>query len=359
MGISTIESQINQLQYELNTENQRGGLKDSAKVASLELEIAELVVQLDAENKAAIQASVIHEVAKFMDTLDFEGVQPKDLFLNYSAESAETSYNYVNAVIQNAVAQMKQAELANTKTLEATIVSMQEKYSQSEAANEQLNVELSNKTLEIADLNSRLTNASRLLEEEKAEVERLNSQVDDLRKEIAVGAANATKVEEVDVRSAHEKWLEQRQKEEDAKPVIYNLRWKDDIRRDTYLAELAATDETIEIPYFAMNGNLKEPTSMKGRYRVVASEDAPSFRTVTAANEEDYAYDIPVGSEVELTVPAFRAEEENTAEGTTTGLAAEASTMAGSTVTREEFENLTARVSALETWKMVDKGEAA
>ncbi len=358
MGIPTIEAQINQLQYELNTENQRGGLKDSTKVANLEAQISELTKQQEEQEKAAIEASVNNEVAKFMDTLDFDGVEPKEMFLNYSEEGALQSYNYVNAVIQNAVAKMKQVELANTKALEARLASLQEKYDQSETANEQLNIELSNKTLEIADLNSKISNATRMLEEEKAETVRLNSQVDDLRKEIAVGAAAAMKVEEVDVRSAHEKWLEQRKKEEEAKPVIYNIRWKDDIRRDTYLAELAATDETIEIPYFAMTGDMSNGgTSMKGKYRVVTSEDAPSFRTAAAANEEDYAYDIPVGSEVEvaLTVPAFREED-----STTGGLDQDNAglEMAGEEVTPEAFRQALERISALEL-AVFTKEEAA
>lgn len=306
-------------------------------------------LELEERSKAAEQETVTSEVAKFMDSLDFEGVDPKDLFLNYGSESAETSYNYVNAVIQNAVSKMKQAELANSKALEAAITALQEKNDKLQQEKEELSHDLSVQNLEISDLNTRLTNASRLLDEEKAEVERLNSQVDDLRKEIAIGAAAAVKVEEVDVRSAHEKWLEQRQKEEESKPIIYNLRWKDDIRRDTYLAELAATDETIEIPYFTMTGDLKNPTNMRGRYRVVTSEEAPSFRTAATA-EEDHASDISVGSDL-ITVPAFRSDEdENTAEP---GLAAEASTVAGSPVTREEFEELKARVAQIESVRSV------
>jgi hypothetical protein len=311
--------------------------------------IAEL--ELEERSKAAEQETVTNEVAKFMDSLDFEGVDPKDLFVNYTEEKAAASYGYVNAVIQSAVAKMKQAELANTNTLEATIAALQEKYNQSEAANEQLNLELSNKTLEIADLNSRLTNATRMLGEEQAEVERLNSQVDDLRKEIAIGAAAASKVVEVDVRSTREIWEEERRKEEEAKPIIYNIRWKDDIRRDTYLAELAATDETIEIPYYAMNGDMKNaPTAMKGRYRVVASEEAPSFRTA-AVVEEDHTSNVPVGSDLTLTVPAFRDDEDESP--TEPGLAAEASTVAGSPVTREEFEELKARVDQIASIRSV------
>lgn len=320
-------------------------------------------LELEERSKAAEQETVTNEVAKFMDSLDFEGVDPKDLFLNYGSESAETSYNYVNAVIQNAVSKMKQAEIANAKALETTIAALQEKNDKLQQEKEELSHDLSVQNLEISDLNTRLANATRLLDEEKSEVERLNSQVDDLRKEIAIGAAAAVKVEEVDVRSAHEKWLEQRQKEEDAKPVIYNIRWKDDIRRDTYLAELAATDETIEIPYYAMNGDMKDPTSMKGRYRVVTSEEAPSFRTVTVEvqeqehSEEDHSYDIP-DSEVAYTAPAFRGNED---ESTTGGLDQDHAgvALAGEEVTPEAFRQALERISKLELAVFLDKGEAA
>lgn len=300
-------------------------------------------LELEERSKAAEQETVTNEVAKFMDGLEFEGVDPKDLFLNYGSESAETSYNYVNAVIQNAVSKMKQAEIANAKALETANAALQEKNDKLQQEKEELSHDLSVQNMEISDLNTRLANASRLLDEEKAETARLNSQVDDLRKEIAIGAAAAVKVEEVDVRSAHEKWLEQRKKEEESKPVIYNIRWKDDIRRDTYLAELAATDETIEIPYFTMTGDLNNPTAMKGRYRVVTSEEAPSFRTVTVEvqeqehSDEDHSYDIPdITAEVAYTAPAFRPE------GTTGGLD---QTDTGSAVAGETVEE---RLTALE-----------
>jgi len=352
--ISELQEKIDQLQYELNVENQRGGLKDAAKVESLETQIAVLNKQIEDQNQAAIEATVTTEVAKFMDTLDFEGVDPQDLFLNYSADGAESSYNYVNAVIQNAVSKMKQAELSNTNALVAANDALQAKCDKLQQEKEELSHDLSIQNLEVSDLNARLANATRLLDEEKAEVKRLNSQVDDLRKEIAIGAAAATKVEEVDLRSAHEKWLEQRQKEEDAKQLIYNIRWKEKepgkAPHTHYLAELVETDETIEFPYYAMDGDIEKPTTMKGKYRVVTSEEATSFRAAAAANEEDHADVVPVGGEVsDYTAPAFRDTEEDS---TTGGLADTAPTVVGQTV--EE------RLQALELKVFGEvKGEAA
>jgi chromosome segregation ATPase len=318
-----ILTQTNQSQDEIN--------RVSNRIAELELE---------EQGKAEELQVVTAEVAKFMDTLDFEGVDPQDLFLNYSADGAESSYNYVNAVIQNAVAKMKRTELTNKNALVAENDALQAKCDKLQQEKEELSHDLSVQNLEVSDLKARLTNATRLLDEEKAEVERLNSQVDDLRKEIAIGAASATKVEEVDLRSAHEKWLEQRQKEEDAKPIIYNIRWKDDTRRDAYEAELAETDETIEIPYFAMTGDIKNaPTAMKGKYRVVTSEEAPTFRNAYLESQEPQHNheDMAQSSSVEdkpVTVPAFREEY-----GSESGLAEGTSSMVGSTV-EERLEAL-------------------
>ncbi|OKP81627.1 hypothetical protein A3842_11145 [Paenibacillus sp. P3E] len=316
MNVTEIQGKIEQLQYELNTENQRGGLRDAAKVENLELQIADLNKQIEDHNRAAIEATVTTEVSKFMDTLDFEGVNPQDLFLNFSADGAESSYNYVNAVIQNAVSKMKQADLSKTNALIAENEALQAKCDKLQQEKEELSHDLSVQNLEVSDLNARLANATRMLDEEKAEVERLTSQVDDLRKEIAVGAAAAAKVVEVDVRSAREIWEEERQKEENAKEVIYNIRWKDDLRRDTYLAELAKTDETIEIPYYAMNGDLKNPTAMKGKYRVVTSEQAPSFRAEYLAKQNAEQVDTDSTGVLEVaeqlvtpTVPSFREED--------------------------------------------------
>lgn len=288
--------------------------------------------------------------ANFLDTLDFEGVDPRDLFLNYSEEGAQKSFDYVNTVVQSAVAKIMQAAEVKLTTLETEYSALQEKTAKLQQEKEELSHDLSVANLENSDLNARVTNAARLLEEEKAENARLSSQVDDLRKEIAVGAANALKVEEVDVRSAHEKWLEQRQKEEDAKPVIYNIRWKDDIRRDAYLAELAETDETITIPYYAMTGDMKNGgTSMKGKYRVVTSEEAPSFR-IEPAQETEVDSSSTGDLEMEeqpVMVPAFQGEEEYNYSIPTFGLADSTSEVDREPVTREEFEALKREVAEI------------
>ncbi|WP_339317936.1 hypothetical protein [Paenibacillus sp. FSL R10-2734] len=283
-----ILTQTNQSQDEIN--------RVSNRIAELELE---------EQGKAEELQVVTAEAAKFMETLDFEGINPKDLFINHREEKAEASYNYVNAVIQNAVVEMKKVDLLEIKELKAANAVLQEKFNQSEEANEALKHIVDTAKLDINDAISKRDAAAKALDEANAEIARLNGHLEDLRKEIAVGAVNATKVVEVDVRSAREKLDEERKKEEEAKPVIYNLRWEDDIKRTHYLAELAKTDETIRFKYLE-----------KGRYRVVTSEEAPSFRAAYLEEQERNHEDMAQHSSVEdepVTVPAFRDEDTNSA----------------------------------------------
>jgi len=329
--ISELVAKREQLQYELNTENQRGAVKDGAKVTQLENDIKAIDITIEEQSKAEELQAVTAEAAKFMDSLDFEGIDPKDLFINYNEEKAEASYNYVNSVIQNAIVEMKKVNLLRIKELENTNAALQDKYNQSEEANEALKHIVDTAKLDINDAISKRDAAAKALEEANEEITRLNSHLEDLRKEIAIGAANAAKVVEVDVRSARDKWEEERRKEEESKAVIYNLRWEDDIRRTHYLAELAETDETIRFKYLE-----------KGKYRVVTSEDAESFRTAYLQEQERNHEDMAQHSSVEdepVTVPAFRTEEEPTNEGTIIGLAESTSSMAGSTV-EERLEAL-------------------
>lgn len=331
MEISELVAKREQLQYELNTENQRGAVKDGAKVTQLENDIKAIDITIEEQSKAEELQAVTAEAAKFMDSLDFEGIDPKDLFINYNEEKAEASYNYVNSVIQNAIVEMKKVNLLRIKELENTNAALQDKYNQSEEANEALKHIVDTAKLDINDAISKRDAAAKALEEANEEITRLNSHLEDLRKEIAIGAANAAKVVEVDVRSARDKWEEERRKEEESKAVIYNLRWEDDIRRTHYLAELAETDETIRFKYLE-----------KGKYRVVTSEDAESFRTAYLQEQERNHEDMAQHSSVEdepVTVPAFRTEEEPTNEGTIIGLAESTSSMAGSTV-EERLEAL-------------------
>lgn len=129
-------------------------------------------------------------------------------------------------------------------------------------------------------------------------------------------------------------------------PVIYDVE-ELDYRHSRFRAKFAETDESFE-DYFIYKD---------AKYREVHAEEAATFRSKYLAAqqpahiEEDHAHDIP-DSEVETTyvAPAFRGNEDETAEP---GLATETSTVAGSPVTREEFEELKARVDQIASIRSV------
>lgn len=326
---------------------QTGQSQDEINRISNRIAELELVEQSKAEELQVVTA----EAVKFMDSLDFGGDDPKDLFINYTDDKAKTSYNYVNAVIQNAVVEMKKVDLLRIKELESANASLQDKYSQSEEANEALKHIVDTAKLDITDANSKRDAAAKALDEANEEIARLNGHLNDLRQQIAIGAANAAKVVEVDVMSAREKLMEERRKEEEAKPVIYNIRWDETTKTPGthYLAELAQTDETITFPYLAMRGDIAYPTEMKGKYRVVTKEGAVPFRTAHLEEQErdnaDHTHDISAGDNGITSSPQFQGEY-----STTGGLdqAYASGTVAGSTVTREEFEALKSTVKRLE-----------
>ncbi|MNC22086.1 hypothetical protein D3C75_700760 [compost metagenome] len=198
--------------------------------------------------------------------------------------------------------------------------------------------------LKVADAESKRDAAAAELEEAKAEIVQVKGWNDDLQKQIAVGAVAATKV--VDVEESKQKYLEERKKAEEAKPVIYDVEPLD-IKGSMFKAKLAETDEEITFKW-----------TEKNKYREVTAEQASTFRSeylakqqaaeAAAQTERDHADSTRTVDmeEQPVTVPAFQSEE--AADSTTGGLADSTSEVAGAPVTREEFAALEARVKELE-----------
>ncbi|WP_340389546.1 hypothetical protein [Paenibacillus sp. FSL E2-0151] len=334
------QERIGQLRYELNSERQRGAMADAGKIVDIEEEIAYLEQQNVEESQ--------QEVAYIMDNMDLDGVTMRDMFKNDTPESAESSYQVVRIVVQNTLLQRDEHWMVQIKDLQERLAAetaakdvAQAKADEAGEANAKLVTELRDVRSELLDAESKRDAAVAQLEEVKAEVRQKESHIDDLRQQIAVGAVQATKV--IDVGDAMAAWKEQKKREEEAKPAIYDVEWAND-KRSTYTAKLAATDKVITFNYLE-----------KGKYREVSAEEAPQFRISFEEPErvdEDLARTNDVEESGELT-PPWGYPEEDTAEITTNGLAEEQ--LAGSsaeetegTVTRAEFEELKRRVSALE-----------
>ncbi|KAA8747121.1 hypothetical protein [Paenibacillus sp. UASWS1643] len=336
------QERIEQLRYELSIEKQRGAMADAGKIVDIEEEIAYLEQQNVEESQ--------QEVAYIMDNMDLDGVTMRDMFKNDTPESAESSYQVVRIVVQNTLLERDEHWMVQIKELQerlATETAAKDaalaKADEAGEANAKLVTELRDVRAELLDVESKRDAAVAQLEEVKAEVKQKESHIDDLRQQIAVGAVQATKV--IDVGDAMTAWKEQKKREEEAKPAIYDVEWADD-KRSTYTAKLAATDEVITFNYLE-----------KGKYREVSAEEAPQFRINTQESEhrdEDHAQpaaDLEEGDQ--LAPPTWGYPEEATQESAGHELAQ--GNVAGSTdpetegpPTRAEFEELKRRVSALE-----------
>lgn len=332
------QDRISELRYELNVEKQRGEMADAGKLADLQAEID----FLEQQNVEEAQ----QEVAYIMDNLDLEGVTMREMFHNESKESAEAAYQVVRIAVQNALLQRDEHWMSENKDLRERLATetaakdaAQSAADEAGEANAKLVTEIRDVRMELEDTASKRDAANTQLEEAKAEIARLNSHVDDLRQQLAVGAANAVKV--IDTGDVMAAWRAQKEREEVAKPAIYDVQWGDN-KKSFYIAKLAATDEEIKIPYLT-----------KGSYREVSAEEAPQFRVRVEESERvnaDLAQPESVEEGSELTPPWGYPEEDaedghELAQEQLAGSAAEETT---GEVTRAEFEELKKRVARLE-----------
>ncbi|WP_194843060.1 hypothetical protein [Paenibacillus polymyxa] len=207
----------------------------------------------------------------------------------------------------------------------------------------QSKTELSNAKLEIEDISAKRDAAAAELASAKAEIERLNDHVQDLRTEIAIGAKAATKVVDTNLNT---NLAEAMEKLKSTRPAIYDVQPLDN-RGANYKAKLAETDEEITFNYLE-----------KGKYREVTAQEAEQFRRAAEESKranEDLAQPgesvDTAGTVVEL--PSQFQTEEDTTDGVAKGNVSES--VAGQTVTREEFEELKRRVVIVE--KMVKRPE--
>ncbi|WP_145413788.1 hypothetical protein [Paenibacillus xylanexedens] len=338
------QDRISELRYELNVEKQRGAMADAGKLVDLQAEID----FLEQQNVEEAQ----QEVAYIMDNLDLEGVTMREMFKNESSESAEAAYQVVRIAVQNALLQRDEHWMTEIKELRERLAAetaskdaAQSVADEAGEANAKLVTEIRDVRMELEDTASKRDAANAQLEEAKAEIARLNSHIDDLRQQLAVGAANAVKV--IDTGDVMAAWRAQKEREEVAKPAIYDVQWGDN-KKSFYIAKLAATDEEIKIPYLT-----------KGSYREVSAEEAPQFRITQEPErvDEDLAQHNNVEEGDELTPPTWQFPEGDEAaeESTADRLAQEQ--LAGSrpeeaegTVTRAEFEELKKRVASIEVY---------
>lgn len=211
----------------------------------------------------------------------------------------------------------------------------------------QAKTELSNAKLEIKHITMKRDAAASELATAKTEIERLNDHLQDLRTEIAIGAKAATRVVDTNLET---NLAEEMEKFKQARPAIYDVHQTDN-KGSQFTAKLAETDEPITFTWLE-----------KGKYREVTAEEADQFRRAAESKRANEDLAQPgesvdtAGTVVELP-SQFQTEEDTTEEDTTDGVVKGnvSESVAGQTVTREEFEELKRRVVIVE--KMVKRPE--
>lgn len=338
--IEKLERQLDQVRAELHAENQRGALKDSNKVAELEQKMADLSQQLDVEMRLA--ETKVHEqrveesqaeIFNALDNLRVENTSIRELFFNQTAEEAEAAYQLVSAVWKQETAEIVAKHLQSYQDLEQQLnqerrekAELQARYDQMYEEHAEQRKALNEVRFELEETSAKRDAAVNQIDELNEEIKRLNGQVDDLRKEIAVGAANAPKV--IDVKDAHAQYLEQKRKAEAAKPAIYDVTLLDN-RRARFGAKFAETGQYFEDYYIYL----------EGKYRVVSAQEAGVFRTEYEAKRNQESAEVDAGHGVDVDPNQFQE-----ADSSVNGLdqADESLEVAGEDVTLEQ------RVAALE-----------
>ncbi|ODB56951.1 hypothetical protein A7311_01090 [Paenibacillus polymyxa] len=339
------QQQLDNLQYELRTEQQKLAAADQHKVAMITQQITDLEQEIEQdarlaeysqreeEARAALEATVEennNQIAYFLDNLTIDGMSMRDLFLNYTKEEQEASYNLLRAVVQQEMMRRDEVRIKENQTLKDQNEELQTRYDNLyDTSLEQRN--------QINDISQKRDAAVGQLEEATAEIERLKKHNDDLQVQLAVGAKNAPKV--IDVTNSLEEYKKAKQKAEEAKPAIYYIQPMDN-RGANFSAKLAETDEVITFNYLE-----------RGKYREVTAEQADQFRRAAEEQKranEDLAQPGGVEEADVVELPTQFQTEEDSTDGVAKGNASEQ--VAGKTI--EE------RLTALEAM-VFGKGEVA
>lgn len=265
---------LEQLKYELSAEMQRGALQDHAKVEELRQQIRACEQDIETEERKKMHEQRLDdshsEIAYILDELNIDGVTMRQ-FCN-----GEQAYQILRVAVQQIMMERDEERLSE-------ITALQSKHQEYVRTLLQEKAELQRDYDEMceanADLRKQLTTVNMELEETArkrdaaaTEIDRLNSHIDDLRKEAAVGAKEAVKVIDTNMNSNLSDMVK---KWKDSRPAIYNKQPLDNLNK-RYRAVLAETDEEIEFSYLEA-----------GKYREVNAEEAETFRREAEERKRD------------------------------------------------------------------------
>ncbi|MBY0020741.1 hypothetical protein H7K28_06805 [Paenibacillus polymyxa] len=333
------QQQLENLRYELRTEQQKLAAADQNKVAVLTQQIADLEQEIEQEARLAEysqrEEEAHAEIAYILDGLEVDGMKMRQLCSN------EGAYQVLRIAVQEMMSDRDRKYLEELKRTqeEAAAVKkerddLQKQYDELYEQTDSLKKDLQAAQEEIADLGQKRDAAAQ-------EITRLNSHIDDLRAEAAVGASAAIKVINSNTSGELAKAVEVYKK---SLPAIYDVQQIDN-KGSQFTAKLAETDEEISFGWLE-----------KGKYREVTAEEADQFRREAEEQKranEDMAQSGGVEKADIVELPTQFQTQEDTADRMAQGDTSEQ--MAGTTVTREEFEELKRRVVIVE--KLVKRPE--
>lgn len=275
--IEELRADLENTDQALRTERYKGGDASQAEITRLEQRYQELQADI---NQAEVQG-ITQDVAASIETFTV-GETTFTLDQLAADEDAAAIIRVGLQKIESTVAEKATAWVNDLQALkadyEAKLADRDAQIRAIQTQNDSLQQENGQLTLERDDALEKRDAAVKQAEEATAEVARLNSQVDDLRQEIAVGAANSVKV--IDIKSTADleviaARLKARQRAEEqaaaeaaqaAKIRVYDLQ-DGDLKRSYYTAKRADNDETITIPGLEL-----------AKYVVLSNEEAARFR---------------------------------------------------------------------------------
>lgn len=256
-------------------EDLKGQLQEAIMIGD-EAAVSELKSKIDAANeeerKRQFEQRVeesTSEIAYILDELNFDGVTMRALCTD------ESSYQVIRIAVQQIMMQRDEERLKEITQIQAEHEdherklreekeALQRSYDELYETNVELRKEIYNLKQENEDLDKKRTAAVE-------EIERLNSQVDDLRAEKVLGAAQAVKVVQTNMNSNLGEIV---QAFKNSRPAIINKVALDG-KRSRFSAELIETGDTIEFSYLE-----------EGKYREVTAEEAERFREEAKAKRK-------------------------------------------------------------------------
>lgn len=260
------------------------------------------------------------QIAFLLDTLEYDGMTMREMCIG------EDHYQMLRLRVQQALISI--SDKANER-----IAALQRENDASSREKSELLRQVQQIGVERDESIQTKNNAATQLAEAQEEIKRLTSHNEDLQTQIAIGVRNSIKVVAPEEQQRQMDELAQRIR--DSKIRVTNIRFKDEIKKNTYLAELCSNGETVEFPW-----------TEKGKYIDTPAEEVWQFRE---APDADHSLDnVPSyldAPPMATAVGQFQTPSELGAEPGTVGQVAEPDDRG--VVSREEFEALKADVEAL------------